>query len=89
MPEAIQQASEAISEELKDVVIARLNLIPNNVTMSVGVDGADKEFTREELIESVKQENTVGLEVIRSQFEFLKALSTGRLLDDLLLEPLS
>lgn len=82
MSEADQQPIE-ISKELKELVIARLNLIPNDVTISVGADG---EFTRKELIERVKQEDTVGQEVVRSQLEFLKALTSGKLLEDLNLE---
>ena len=80
MAEDTKQFSEPISEELKMLVIARLNLIPNNVKVSVGADG---EFTRAELIQRVEQGDRVGLEIIQSQLEFLRALGSGKLLDEL------
>lgn len=83
MSEIIQPPIEPISKELKELVIARLNLIPDNVTVSVGADG---EFTRTELIQKVKEEDTVGQEIVRSQLEFLRALGTGKFLDELTLE---
>ncbi len=76
----VTKSNEPISVELKELVIARLLSIPNNVTISVGDEG---DFTRAEIIERVKREDTVGREVVRSQLEFLRALSTGRLLDEL------
>ena len=81
--EPLQQMNIAISDDLKKLVIARLNLIPNNVTISIGADG---EFTRNKLIENVKKENTVGREIVHSQLEFIKALSTGKFLDEIILK---
>jgi len=80
MAEDTKQFSESISEELKRLIIARLNLIPDDVKVSVGADG---EFTRVELIQRVEQGDRVGLEVIQSQLEFLRALASGELLDEL------
>ena len=80
MPKNIPELNEPIASDLKELVIARLRLIPDNVKMSVGSDG---EFSRNELIESVRQENKMGHEIVRSQLEFLRALATGSLLDEL------
>ncbi|MFH1246395.1 MAG: hypothetical protein V1489_01285 [Candidatus Liptonbacteria bacterium] len=68
-----------VSEELKQLVIARLDMIPNHVRVSVGSEG---DFTRAELIARVQSEDSVGREVMRSQLEFLRAMSGGRLLDE-------
>ena len=84
MNENDQQIENQIPEELKKIVVARLNLIPNDVKISVGADG---EFTREELIKKVETGDRVGNQIARSQLEFLQALSEGRLIDDLIGSP--
>lgn len=71
---------QEISEELKRLVIARLNLIPQGVKLSVGSEG---EFTRAELIGKVQAGDRIGQQVAQSQLEFLQALSGGVLLDEL------
>ncbi|GEM_PF-2271774 len=74
------QIEQQIPEALKQIVIARLNLIPNDVKISVGAEG---EFTRDELIERVEQDDRVGRQVAQSQLEFLRALGRGQLLDEM------
>jgi len=74
------QIEQRIPEELKQIVVARLKLIPDNVKISVGAEG---EFTRDELIEKVERGDRVGKQVAQSQLEFLQALGRGQLLDEM------
>lgn len=78
--EASGQIEQQIPEALKQIVVARLKLIPNDVKISVGAEG---EFTRDELIEKVEQDDRVGRQVAQSQLEFLQALGRGQLLDEM------
>lgn len=63
-----------ISQEIKDLVIARLNTLPSDREISVGSDG---EFTKEELIERIKKGDEIGLKMIEVEMSFLKALKEG------------
>lgn len=75
-----RQIEQQIPEALKQLVVARLKLIPDDVKISVGAEG---EFTRDELIERVEQDDRVGRQVAQSQLEFLQALGRGQLLDEM------
>ncbi len=66
--------SEEISEEIKKLVIARLETIPKDKKISIGNYG---EFSKEELIESVKSGSEVGKKIIEVELEFLRALKQG------------
>ncbi len=79
-----QPIEQQIPEELKELVIARLNVIPNGVKMSIGADG---EFTRGELIEKVNEGGAIGQQIVKSQLEFLQALGEGRFLEELMKTP--
>jgi hypothetical protein len=60
-----------ISEDITNLVIARLETIPSNVEISVGGDGS---FTISELIERVKKQDDVGKKMIEMQLAYLRAL---------------
>ena len=66
--------NEEITEEMKELVIARLSLIPPNKKISIGNYG---EFSKEELIEGVKSGSEVGKKIIEVELEFLRALKKG------------
>ncbi len=66
--------SEEISEEIKKLVIARLEAIPKNKRISIGNYG---EFSKEELIEGVKSGSEIGKKIIEVELEFLRALKQG------------
>ena len=65
---------EEISEEIKEIVIARLQTIPSNKKVSIGSYG---EFSRDELIEGVKSGSEVGKKIIEIELEFLRAMKQG------------
>jgi len=66
--------SEEITEEIKELVIARLNNISPNKKISIGSYG---EFTKEELIEGIKAGSEVGKKIIEIELEFLRAIKQG------------
>ncbi len=67
-----------ISDELKELIIARLDVLPPNRKISIGSDG---EFTKSELIERVRAGDAVGQTVVALELEFLRALKDGTLLE--------
>ena len=60
--------------DIKNLVIARLELLPPNKKISIGSSG---EFTRDQIIESVKQGDVTGKKFIEIEMEFLRALKQG------------
>lgn len=66
-------------EEIKQLVIERLKAIPADKEISIGNEG---DFSTKDLIERVEKNDVVGRKVIKIQMEFLRALKTGKLLDE-------
>lgn len=67
------------SEEIKKLIIARLDAMPSNKKISIGSYG---DFTKEELIENVKNESEVGNKIIEIELEFLRAMKNGVILHE-------
>lgn len=65
---------QKISEELKELVIARLETLSSNKRVSIGSCG---DFNKEELINHVKEGDEVGKKIIEIELEFLRALKEG------------
>lgn len=63
--------SQNISEDIMNLVIARLETIPSNIEISIGGDGS---FTVSELIERVKKQDEIGKKMIEMQLAYLRAL---------------
>lgn len=61
-------------EEIKKIVIARLETLPPDKKMSIGSSG---EFSRDELIEKVKSDDPIGKKIIQIELEFLRSLKKG------------
>ena len=64
----------SISEDIKELVIARLDTLPSNKKISIGNYG---EFTKEEIIQHVKKGDSVGNKMIEIEMEFLRAMKEG------------
>jgi len=60
-----------ISEDIKNLVIARLETIPSNVEISIGGDGS---FTVSDLIEKVRKQDDIGKKMIEIQLAYLRSL---------------
>lgn len=60
-----------MNEEIKQLVIARLEVLPEDTGISIGSEG---EFTRDELIKRVKQGDEIGQKIIEVELDYLKSL---------------
>lgn len=74
------EQNEKISEDVKELVIARLGIMPSNYKLSIGSEGT---FTKNQLIEHVTAEDKIGNQIARMQLNFIKALTTGKLIETL------
>lgn len=63
--------SEEISQEVIDLVIARLDTIPSNVSLSIGGEGS---FDVRQLIERVKLHDEIGRKIIEMQLSYIRSL---------------
>jgi hypothetical protein len=63
-----------LDENIKNLVIARLETLPSDKKISIGSEG---HFTKEELIERVKKGDPVGKKMMNIEMEFLRALKQG------------
>lgn len=61
-------------EEIKKLVIARLETLPSDKKISIGTVG---EFSKAELVESVKKGDAIGEKMIKIELEFLRSLKKG------------
>jgi hypothetical protein len=68
--------NKEIVKNEKELVIARLDAMPENTKLSLGSLGT---FSKEELIDRVNKYDDVGKKIIEIEISFLKALSTGKL----------
>ncbi len=66
-----------ITEDLKDLVAERLDIIPPNLRISIGSKGT---FSKDELIEHVKRGDGIGKTIIEAEINFLSAIKDGTLL---------
>jgi len=60
-------------EEIKKLVLVRLESMPDNIKVSIGSMG---ELDRDELIKHVKEEDGLGKAIINMQIEYLRAMKT-------------
>lgn len=63
-----------IKEEVKEVVIMRIEAIPSNLKLAIG---GDKALTKEEMIMHVKEGDSIGRQIINSHISFMKAVARG------------
>ncbi|HLD85076.1 MAG TPA: hypothetical protein VI968_00815 [archaeon] len=63
-----------INEELKKLVIKRLEVMPSNIKVSMGTLGT---FSKEDLIKNVEDDTNLGKFVVKMQIEYLKSMSKG------------
>ncbi len=64
-------ANENINQDVINLVVARLESIPPNVSISVGGEGS---FTIDEMIESVKENDQVGQTIVKMQLDYIRSL---------------
>jgi hypothetical protein len=61
-------------QEIKSIVIARLETLPSDKKISIGSSG---EFTRDEIIDHVKSGDEIGKKMVQIELEFLQSLKNG------------
>ncbi len=71
---------ENTSEDLKELVLARIGIMPSNFKLSIGSFGT---FTKEEMINRVEKGDSVGKQIVQMQMNFINALSSGKLIETL------
>ncbi|MEK7522205.1 MAG: hypothetical protein AAB569_01370 [Patescibacteria group bacterium] len=62
-----------ITEDMINLVIARLRTIPENAQLSVGSD-EEKSLTSEDLIREVRNQTEIGKKVVETQLFYLRSL---------------
>ena len=80
MAEKKLKKSEKISEDLKELVIYRLDTFPEDKRISIGSDG---EFSKSELIDHVRNGDEIGQKIVELELTFLRALKEGVLLNEI------
>jgi hypothetical protein len=61
-------------ELIKEIVIARLKSLPEDIGVSIGSDG---NFKKDELISSVEKGGEMGQKIIEVEMNFLRGLKNG------------
>lgn len=64
-------SDKATEEQIQELVVARLQIMPPDASISLGSAG---EFTRNELIEHVKKADEIGKKITEIQLEYLRLL---------------
>jgi hypothetical protein len=70
--------NEPINKDIKELVVARLDVMPSSYKLSIGGQGS---FTKDELINHVNAEDLIGNQIVKMQLNFIKALTTGKLIE--------
>jgi len=68
--------SDKISKQIKELVLARLEVMPSTMKVSIGSYGA---FSKNDLKSHVEKEDEIGKKVIEVQMAFLRAIKEGKL----------
>jgi hypothetical protein len=61
-------------EEIKELIIARLSVMPSNRKISIGSLGS---YTKDELIVHVNQDDKIGKKITEVEMAFLRAIKEG------------
>lgn len=68
-----------IEEKEKELIIARLEVVSPEFSFSVGSES--KSFSKSELIEEINRNTEIGKDFVKAQFELLRALKDGSLMN--------
>ncbi|VVB76779.1 Uncharacterised protein [uncultured archaeon] len=69
-----------ITSDEKELIIARLKVLPSSRMISIGSQGS---FSRDELIQEIEKNSAVGKKIIEVQMKFLTAFKQGKIYRDL------
>lgn len=62
-----------MTKDTKNLVIARLKVIPDNLKLSIG----GGEYSKDELIKHVEQGDEIGKKIIEIEMSYLRSLKEG------------
>lgn len=62
------------NNEIKDLVMTRLETLPSDAIVSLGSNG---DFTRDEIIDSVRRGDEIGQKMVEIEMNFLQGLKDG------------
>lgn len=62
------------SEEVKALVVFRLETLPEGKKISIGSKG---DFSKEDLISHVRADDAIGKKIVEIELEFLRAMKGG------------
>lgn len=68
-----KNASTDIQEDIKELVLARIMAVSDDLRIAIGTI----EYTKAEMIENVKEGNEVGKEIMDIQMEYLRDMAKG------------
>ena len=67
-----------VEEEGRELVIERIKAASDNLKISIG----STEYSRQEILESLKEDNELGKEIIDIQLEYLRSMANGTIYQD-------
>ena len=67
----VEDSTEEYSEEIKDLVIARLSALPSNIVISIGSAGT---FSARDLVKKIRADDEVGKKIVEMQLSYLRSL---------------
>lgn len=70
----MKNSGRKISDDVRNLVIARLQTMSPKIKISVGAKGV---FNRDDLIAHVKKDDAVGKKIVQIELEFLQSLKEG------------
>jgi pentose-5-phosphate-3-epimerase len=69
----IQQKEVKIDGDLKNLVIERIKASSSDIKVSIGTS----EYSKEEMLKNVEEENEIGREIVDIQIEYLRDMADG------------
>ncbi len=70
----MQKEDKNKEKEIKKLVIARLDALPSNISISVGSEG---HFNKTELIKQINNDTEIGRKMIEIELAYLRKLKEG------------
>jgi len=69
------------NDNLKNLVIARLESMPDDTELAIGNLGS---FSKEVLIKNINDNSNLGKEIVKIQLQYLQDMVSGKLYENLL-----
>lgn len=70
----LHQIDPELLEEMKKIVVERIRTSSDDLVITIG----DKDYDKQQVLESVKNGDEIGLEIIDTQMEFLRDMASGK-----------